>query len=247
MGDPRELNAATLDGERKLRFVHVTCPHDCPDACSMRVTVDESTGRAVKVEGDPTHPITKGYLCNKVNNYLEYVYNPNRVLYPRRRVGPKGSNAKFERITWDEALAEIAGRLHGIISEFGPEAVQPFSYSGTLGILGFSGMGERFFNRMGAARLQRTICTAAGAAALTYTFGRVGEANIEDIPDMDVVLLWGTNLVSTGVHAMPFINQARANGAAIVAIDPRVTRTTAFADWHLQHPGRIRRIILDGS
>jgi len=238
MGNPAELSTATLETERKLRVVHVTCPHDCPDACSMRVTVDASSGRAVKVEGDPTHPVTKGYLCNKVNNYLEYVYNANRVLYPRRRVGPKGANARFERITWDDALTEIAARLRAVISEFGPEAVQPFSYSGTLGIIGFSGMGERFFNKMGAARLQRTICTAAGAAALTYTFGRVGEANIEDIPGMEVVLLWGTNLVSTGVHAMPFINQARANGATIVAIDPRVTRTTAFADWHLQpRPG----------
>ncbi len=238
MGNPIELSATAFEAEHKLRVVHVTCPHDCPDACSMRVTVEESTGRAIKVEGDPTHPITKGYLCNKVNNYLEYVYNPNRVLYPRRRVGPKGGNAKFERIGWDEALTEIAGRFKGILSEFGPEAIQPFSYSGTLGIIGFSGMGERFFNKMGAARLQRTICTAAGAAALTYTFGRVGEANIEDIPNMELVLLWGTNLVSTGVHAMPFINQARANGATIVAIDPRVTRTTALADWHLQpRPG----------
>ena len=238
MGNPAELSSATLETERKLRVVHVTCPHDCPDACSMRVTVDQSSGRAVKVEGDPSHPVTKGYLCNKVNNYLDYVYNPNRVLYPRRRIGPKGGSPRFDRITWDEALTEIAARLQAVISEFGPEAVQPFSYSGTLGIVGFSGMGERFFNQMGAARLQRTICTAAGAAALTYTFGRVGEANIEDIPGMEVVLLWGTNLVSTGVHAMPFINQARANGAAIVAIDPRVTRTTAFADWHLQpRPG----------
>ncbi|HTS55648.1 MAG TPA: molybdopterin-dependent oxidoreductase [Burkholderiales bacterium] len=238
MGDPTELSVAALKAEQRLRTVHVTCPHDCPDACSMRVTVDEHTGRAVKVEGDPTHPITRGYLCNKVNNYLDYVYNSNRVLYPRRRIGPKGLNAQFERITWDEALAEIAQRFQRIISEFGPDAIQPFSYSGTLGIIGFSGMGERFFNKMGAARLQRTICTAAGAAALTYTFGRVGEANIEDIPNMEVVLLWGTNLVSTGVHAMPFINQARANGATIVAIDPRVTRTTAFADWHLQpRPG----------
>ena len=238
MGNPMELTATALAAENKLRVVHVTCPHDCPDACSMRVTVDETSGRAVKVEGDPTHPITKGYLCNKVNNYLEYVYNANRVLYPRRRVGPKGGNVKYEPIGWNEALTEIAARFKGILSEFGPEAIQPFSYSGTLGIIGFSGMGERFFNKMGAARLQRTICTAAGAAALTYTFGRVGEANIEDIPDMELVLLWGTNLVSTGVHAMPFINQARANGATIVAIDPRVTRTTAFADWHLQpRPG----------
>jgi len=238
MGNPIELSAATLEAEHKLRVVHVTCPHDCPDACSMRVTVEEATGRAIKVEGDSTHPITKGYLCNKVNNYLEYVYNPNRVLYPRRRIGPKGGNAKFERISWDEALTEISGRFKSILAEFGSEAIQPFSYSGTLGIIGFSGMGERFFNKMGAARLQRTICTAAGAAALTYTFGRVGEANIEDIPNMEVVLLWGTNLVSTGVHAMPFINQARASGATIVAIDPRVTRTTALADWHLQpRPG----------
>jgi anaerobic selenocysteine-containing dehydrogenase len=238
MGIEGELPEADLQDSTRIRKVHVTCPHDCPDACSMRVSVDTATGKAIKVEGDPSHPITRGYLCNKVNNYLDYVYNPNRVLYPRRRVGPKGPEAKFERISWDEALGEIAARLHGIIGEYGPEAVQPFSYSGTLGIIGFSGMGERFFNRMGAARLQRTICTAAGAAALTYTFGRVGEANIEDIPDMDVVLLWGTNLVSTGVHAMPFINQARENGATVVAIDPRVTRTTAFADWHLQpRPG----------
>ena len=238
MGLLTELNAAALQHEPKLKTVHVTCPHDCPDACSMRVTVNTSTGKAVKVEGDPTHPITRGYLCNKVNNYLDYIYNPNRVLYPRRRVGPKGPNAKFERITWEVALQEIAQRLHAVIDQYGPEAVQPFSYSGTLGVLGFSGMGERFFNQMGAARLLRTICTAAGAAALMHTIGRAGEANIEDLPEMDLVLLWGTNLVSTGVHAMPFINEARRRGAKIVAIDPRMTRTTAFADWHVQpRPG----------
>jgi anaerobic selenocysteine-containing dehydrogenase len=222
----------------KTRTVRVACPHDCPDGCSMRVTVDNASGRAVKVEGDPTHPVTRGYLCNKVNNYLDLVYNEKRVLYPHRRVGPKGPDAKFVRIGWDEALTEIAARLKSVIAEHGPEAVQPFSYSGTLGMLGFFGMGERFFNKMGAARLERTICTAAGAAAEMHTFGRVGDANIEDLPDMEVVILWGTNLVSTGVHAMPFVNEARANGARIIAIDPRVTRTTAFADWHIQpRPG----------
>ncbi|HVY06297.1 MAG TPA: molybdopterin-dependent oxidoreductase [Burkholderiales bacterium] len=222
----------------KTRTVRVACPHDCPDGCSMRVTVDNLSGRAVKVEGDPTHPVTRGYLCNKVNNYLDLVYNEKRVMYPHRRIGPKGADAKFVRIGWDEALAEIAAKLKGVIAEHGAEAVQPFSYSGTLGMLGFFGMGERFFNKMGAARLERTICTAAGAAAEMHTFGRVGDANIEDLPDMEVVILWGTNLVSTGVHAMPFVNAARANGARIVAIDPRVTRTTAFADWHLQpRPG----------
>jgi anaerobic selenocysteine-containing dehydrogenase len=221
-----------------LKTVHVSCPHDCPDACSMRVTVDTRSGRAIEVKGDPSHPVTRGYLCNKVNNYLDLVYNDRRVLYPHRRVGPKGPGAKWHRISWDEALDEIAARLKGIIAEDGPEAVLPFSYSGTLGLLGFLGMGERFFNRMGACRLERTICTAAGAAAEMFTTGRVGDANIEDLPGMEVVLLWGTNLVTTGVHAMPFVNEARVNGAKVIAIDPRVTRTTAFADWHIQpRPG----------
>ncbi len=224
--------------QNRLRVARVACPHDCPDACLMRVTVDTVSGRAIKVEGDPTHPVTRGYLCNKVNHYLDLVYNDRRVLFPHRRSGPKGPGAKFQRITWDEALAEIAARLEAIIAGHGAEAVLPFSYSGTLGMLGFLGMGERFFNKMGAARLERTICTAAGAAAEMHTFGRVGDANIEDLPQMDVVILWGTNLVSTGVHAMPFVNAARDNGAKIIAIDPRVTRTTAFADWHIQpRPG----------
>ncbi|HZF23072.1 MAG TPA: molybdopterin-dependent oxidoreductase [Burkholderiales bacterium] len=224
--------------ENRLRVARVACPHDCPDACLMRVTVDTLSGRAIKVEGDPTHPVTRGYLCNKVNHYLDLVYNDRRVLFPHRRTGPKGPGAKFLRITWDEALTEVAARLKAVIAEHGAEAVQPFSYSGTLGILGFLGMGERFFNKMGAARLERTICTAAGAAAEMHTFGRVGDANIEDLPQMDLVILWGTNLVSTGVHAMPFVNAARDNGAKIIAIDPRVTRTTAFADWHIQpRPG----------
>lgn len=226
--------AARIARALETRVVKATCPHDCPDACGMRVTVDARSGRAIRVEGDPTHPVTRGYLCNKVNNYLDLVYNDNRVLYPRRRVGPKGPGAKFERITWDEALAETAARLKAVIAEYGPDAVQPYSYSGTLGVIGFTGMGERFFNRMGAARLERTICTAAGRAASLAMTGLVHEANIEDLPGMEVVILWATNLVSTGIHAMPFIDEARANGARIIAIDPRVTRTTRYADWHLQ-------------
>ncbi|HWQ37679.1 MAG TPA: molybdopterin-dependent oxidoreductase [Burkholderiales bacterium] len=232
--EPAPKNPAALS----QRVVRATCPHDCPDSCAMLVTVDMRSRRAIRVEGDPGHPITRGYLCNKVNHYLDLVYNERRVLHPRRRVGPKGPGAKWQRITWDEALDEVAARLKAIIREHGPEAVLPFSYSGSIAILGFLGMGERFFNKMGACRLERTICTAAGVAAETFTNGRVGQANIEDLPQMEVVLLWGTNLVSTGVHAMPFVNEARANGAKIIAIDPRVTRTTAFADWHLQpRPG----------
>ncbi len=226
--------AARIQSQLETKVVKAACPHDCPDACGMHVTVDVKSGRAVKVEGDLSHPITKGYLCNKVNNYLDLVYNANRVLYPRRRVGPKGPGARFERISWDEALDEVATRLGQVVAEYGAEAVQPYSYSGTLGLLGFMGMGERFFNKMGAARLDRTICSTVGGVAGQYTTGNANAANIEDIPDMEVVILWATNLVSTGVHAMPFINAARERGAQIIAIDPKVTRTTAFADWHLQ-------------
>ena len=222
----------------KEQTFHVTCPHDCPDSCSMLVTVDTETGRATNVRGDPTQPVTKGFLCNKVNNYLDYVYNPNRILYPHKRIGPKGPGARFERITWDEAIETISQRFKSVIDEFGPESVQPYSFSGTLGVLNFLGMSERYFNKMGAARLSRTICTAAGRHANIVTTGGMSDANIEDIPKMDVVILWATNLVSTGVHAMPFIQEARENGAQIIAIDPRVTRTTEWADWHIQpRPG----------
>jgi anaerobic selenocysteine-containing dehydrogenase len=239
VADNAELIArAAADGGDKVRQVNVTCPHDCPDACSIVVSVDRESQRAIRVEGNPAHPVTRGFLCNKVNHYLEYVDSPRRMLYPHRRIGPRGPGAKFERISWDTALTEIAQRLGGIVAEYGPEAVQPFSYSGTLGALGFSGMADRFFNRMGAARLARTICTAAGAAAKYATFGPVSDADIERIPEMEVVILWATNVASTGVHLVPFINQAKARGATIIAIDPRVTRTTQLADWHIQpRPG----------
>ena len=205
-------NAITLeqDAATATRAFSVTCPHDCPDACSMCVTVNSGSQRALKIEGDPRHPVTRGYLCNKVNHYLEYINSPRRMHYPHRRVGPKGPGAKFEGVAWDTALAEIAGRLKAVIAQYGAEAVQPCSYSGTLSVLGFSGMGDRFFNRMGAARLARTICTAAGTVAKFATFGPVSHADIQRIPEMDVVIPWATNIVSTGVHMVPFINEAKA-------------------------------------
>lgn len=216
----------------------VVCPHDCPDTCSMLVKVDPKTGRAINVRGDPSHPITRGFLCSKVNNYLDLVYSPRRILYPHRRIGPKGPGARFERITWTEAIQAVAERFQRTIDIHGADAIQPYSYSGTLGVLNFLCMGDRFFNRMGAARLERTICTAAGRVASLATTGGVSDANIEHLPGMDVVILWATNLVSTGVHAMPFLEEAKRNGAQIIAIDPRVTRTTEWAHWHLQpRPG----------
>ncbi len=215
---------------------HISCPHDCPDTCSMLVTKDDKTGKAISVQGDPSHPITRGYLCNKVNHYIDLVYNENRVLYPHRRVGPKGPGAKFERITWDEALEVITNDFKKTIKEYGSEAVQPFSYSGTLGMLGYWTMDQRFFNKMEAARLEQSICIYAAMWAGLYTYGlsngpHVGEAARDGC---ELMILWATNLVSTGVHSIPFIREAKERGMKLVVVDPRRTRTTMFADVHIQ-------------
>ena len=218
---------------------HVPCPHDCPDTCSTLVTRDDKTGKAVRIQGDPSHPVTRGYLCNKVNHYLELVYNDNRVLYPHRRVGPKGPGAKFERISWDEALDAVTDNFKKTIETYGPEAVQPYSYSGTLGMLGYWGMDQRFWNRMNAARLEQSICIYAAMWAGIYTYGVAnGPALNEACDEAEIIILWGTNFVSTGVHSIPFVQKARARGAKLIVIDPRITRTTMMADWHIQpRPG----------
>jgi anaerobic selenocysteine-containing dehydrogenase len=218
---------------------HMPCPHDCPDTCSVLVTRDDSTGKAVSLRGDPTHPVTKGFLCTKVNHYLEFVYNDKRVLYPHKRVGPKGPGARFERISWDEALDTITNNFKDTIEKYGPEAVQPYSYSGTLGMLNFWAMDQRFWNKMNAARLDQSICIYAAMWAGLFTYGLANGPSIDEASqEADLIILWGTNLVSTGVHAIPAINAARARGAKVVAIDPRITRTTKMADWHIQpRPG----------
>ena len=161
------------------RQIHAVCTHDCPDSCGVLVTVDELTGRATKVQGDPAHPVTRGFLCGKVARYLDRVYSPERLLYPmRRKAGvakgplPKGREAEsFERISWDEALDEVAARLQQVSDEFGPESVLPYSYAGTIGQLGYGSMDRRFFHRLGASQLDRTICASAGATALNAVYG----------------------------------------------------------------------------
>ena len=217
--------------EMERRIVHGVCPHDCPDTCGMRVTVED--GRAVRVEGDPTHPITRGFLCVKVNQYIEHVYSERRVLTPRRRVGPKGSG-EFVAIGWDEALDEIATRFAAIVAEHGPEAILPYSYSGTLGLLHNYSMDYRFFYRLGATLLQRTICTAAAVEGNKYTLGSYYGTDPEQFPNAKLVICWGTNPVTSNPHLMPFLKAAQDNGAMLVVIDPRRTRTAERADWHLQ-------------
>ena len=168
-----------MESLQATRVVHTVCSHDCPDSCGVLVTVDELTGRAVKVQGDPSHPVTRGFLCGKVAKYLDRVYSPDRLLYPMRRKagvskGPleRGREAEaFERISWDEALDEIAARLKEIASEQGPESILPYSYAGTIGQLGYGSMDRRFFHRLGASQLDRTICSSAGGTALLSVYG----------------------------------------------------------------------------
>ena len=218
----------------KLKTVNVTCPHDCPDTCSLKVTVDTTLKKAIHLTGDNTHPITKGFLCNKVNHYLDLVYNENRVLYPHIRIGPKGKNAKFKRVSWDHALKLVTKNLKDTEKKYGGDAIQPYSYSGTLGMLGYWGMSERFWNKMGAARLGRTICIAAASTAGIYTYGAACGPAIDEVPNNDLIILWGTNIVSTHVHMVPFVEEAKKKGAKIICIDPRETRTAALSDWHVQ-------------
>jgi anaerobic selenocysteine-containing dehydrogenase len=234
---------ARLDG---MKVVHAVCSHDCPDSCGVLVTVDEATGRAVKVQGDPSHPVTRGFLCGKVAKYLDRVYSPDRLLYPmRRRAGvPKGPLAQgyeaeaFERISWDEALDEVAARLKKIATEFGPESVLPYSYAGTIGKLGYGSMDRRFFHRLGASQLDRTICSTAGGAALLSVYGVKLGTPPEDFVHAGLIIAWGANVHGNNVHLWPFIEEARRKGAKLVVIDPYRTRTAALADEHLAiNPG----------
>ena len=232
--------------EANLKTVHAVCTHDCPDSCGVLVTVDQLTGRAVKVQGDPAHPVTRGFLCGKVARYLDRVYSPERLLYPMRRKagvakGPleKGREAEaFERITWDEALSEIAARLEAIAVEFGPESVLPYSYAGTIGQLGYGSMDRRFFHRLGASQLDRTICASAGGAALTSVYGVKLGTVPQEFAHAGLIIAWGANIHGNNIHLWPFIEEARRAGARLVVIDPYKTRTAALADEHLViHPG----------
>ena len=203
------------------------CPHDCPDTCAMITTVEN--GRAVKVEGDPEHPVTQGFLCAKVNRYLERTYHSDRLKFPLRRVGAKGSG-RFERVSWDEALADIARKLRTVIEAHGAETVLPYSYAGTMGYLQGESMDRRFFHTLGASKLDRTICSTAGGAGMRMTLGGNLGADIESVPDCDLVILWGTNTLTSNPHLWPFVLRARENGARVLCIDPIRTRTAQQCD-----------------
>src|SRR5215218_4704560 len=195
------------------------CPLDCPDTCRMVVTVED--GVAVALRGDSDHAFTRGFLCQKMARYLDRVYSPERLLHPLRRVGSKGAG-RFERIGWDEALGEIAERFAAIArSPDGPQAILPYSYYGTMGKLQSSSLDRRFFHRLGASRLDRTICASAGSLGYEYTVGR-GRLGADPmaVPDCRFIVNWGSNTVDTNSHLWSLMVEARRRGATIVAIDP---------------------------
>ncbi|MFF7337749.1 molybdopterin-dependent oxidoreductase [Streptomyces sp. NPDC008163] len=208
------------------------CPLDCPDGCSWLLTIEN--GAAVSLRGNPEHPYTQGALCVKVNQFLEHTRAPDRLLYPMRRIGPKG-RGEFERISWDEALAEIAQRLTGIIESDGGEAIWPYQGTGTLGFLqGLQGRaGSRLWNVLGASSHDMTICSIAGLAGLDYTLGTSRGLDPESLRASRLILLWGTNTLTSGHHLWKPIQDARRNGARVVAIDPVRTRTAQGADEHV--------------
>ena len=246
------------------QVVHAACPHDCPDACGVLITVQD--GRATKIQGDPEHPVTRGFLCAKVAKYLDRVYSPDRVLYPMRRIAAKGPAVgqrsfaphgqpgaaiptqaestqaeitqaeiaqTWRRISWDEALDEIASRFRSVAAEFGSEAILPYSFGGTLGVLNGGSMDRRFFHRLGASQLDRTICSKAGEAGLISVYGEKLGTEPEQFKHSKYIIAWASNIHGNNVHLWPFIAEARRNGAKFVVIDPYRTRTAACADWYL--------------
>ncbi|MGD1097436.1 MAG: molybdopterin-dependent oxidoreductase [Bryobacteraceae bacterium] len=218
-----------------MEIRHSVCALDCPDACSLLVNVED--GQASRLRGNPDHPVTRGFLCGKVAKYLEREYSPQRLLYPQKRVGAKGEG-RFERISWDDALDMIAAKLRAISEEFGSESILPYSYAGTMGLLNGSGMDRRFFHRLGASRLDRTICSAAGSAGLAATLGYRYGTEPEQFRHAKLIVAWAANIHGTNVHLWPFIVEAKRNGAKLYVIDPILTRTAALADRHLRiNPG----------
>ncbi len=207
-------------------IVQGACPHDCPDTCALHVTV--ANGVAVKVAGDPTHPATQGVLCTKVSRYTERTYHPDRVLKPLKRVAPKGMSVEEARraglsvwqpVSWEQALGEIADRLKAVVRE-NPEGLLPYSYAGTMGFVQGEGMAQRFFHKLGASRLNRTICATAGSTGLKYTLGASVGMNVEQFENAELIVLWGTNPVTSNLHLWTRIQEAKRRGAKIIAIDP---------------------------
>nr|WP_136608145.1 molybdopterin oxidoreductase family protein [Paenibacillus dokdonensis] len=221
--------------EQKDGVFPAVCPLDCPDTCGL--LLHKKDGKIVKVTGNPEHPVTQGAICNKVRNMTERIYHNERILYPLKRTGPKGSG-EFTRISWEEAVDEITGRYRELIAEYGPESILPYSFYGNMGILSVDGMDRRFFNALGASQLDQGICNAAGNAGWKYTMGFKGGTSPEDTEFADLIIVWGGNLMSTNMHQVVYAEKARKRGAKVIVIDVHKNRTAQWADWFIPlYPG----------
>ena len=224
------MSAVLKPESSSQKTVLAACPHDCPDTCSMLVTVEND--RVVKVRGNPEHPFTDGRLCVKVNHYEERVHHPDRVLYPLKRNGPKGSG-QFTRISWPAAMEEIATRWKRIVKDHGATAIVPYSYLGTEGILNGLNVGDPFFNKLGATISERTFCDSAACTGYMMTVGPTPGTDPESFVHSRYIILWACNTISTNLHHWPFLAEAQKRGAKIVVVDPVKTRTARQADWHI--------------
>ena len=209
--------------------VRGACPHDCPDTCALLTTVEN--GVATRVQGNPAHPHTDGVLCAKVSKYTERSYHPERVLTPLKRTGAKGAG-QFAPVTWDEALSDIAQRLQAIAAR-APEAILPYSYAGTMGMVQGESMDRRFFHKLGASQLDRTICASAGAEALVQTLGGKVGMKVEFFAESQLILIWGSNSIGSNLHFWRYAQQAKRNGAKLVCIDPRKSETADKCHEHI--------------
>ena len=210
-------------------IVRGTCPHDCPDTCALLVSVTD--GVATEVRGDPDHPTTNGVLCTKVARYTERTYHPDRLLYPQKRVGKKGEG-KFLRISWDEALDTIATRLKQIAA-INPQAILPYSYAGTCGLVQGEAMALRFLHKTGASLLDRTICATAGATGYKYTVGASMGTDLEQVQNAKLILIWGSNPIVSNLHFWTRVQEAKRHGARIIAIDPYRSLTAEKCHQHI--------------
>jgi anaerobic selenocysteine-containing dehydrogenase len=212
-----------------MKIIRAACPHDCPDTCALLVSVDNE--KVIKVAGAPDHPPTDGVLCTKVARYTERLYHPDRLLYPMKRVGRKGEG-RFVRVGWDEALDAVAARLKAVaLSD--PQAILPYSYAGTMGYVQGEGMAARFFHRLGAALLDRTICSMAGFTGLKYTYGAGMGFDVDYAGEADLILIWGANPIVTGIHYWRKAQAARRRGARLICIDPHRSLTAEKCDQHI--------------
>ena len=206
------------------------CTKDCPDTCGLLAKVEE--GRITRVKGDPDHPFTRGFICRKAGYFPGHVHNEERILTPLLRRGPKGTG-RFQPITWDEALDRVADKIKEVRAEYGPEAILPYLYAGHMGLVQRHA-GHAFFHKLGASRLLATICGPAAAAGFEATLGPGPSTDLESVVDSDFIIIWGSNTLTTNVHAWPFFEKARGRGARLAVIDPYRTRTAKKADLHLQ-------------